>query len=86
MDRPSLNYITRRKEVERIERENHSLAKRLFSNHGTIRKRELDDSYAVTTKIKNRLTKVRKLEPLKGRSQTIDAIRYSNSVPENYIK
>lgn len=63
-ERPSLNYVSRKRENERIERENHIFAKRLFSNCATIRKVELDDSYAVVSKIKQRIKRYRKLEPL----------------------
>ena len=41
----SLNISIRRKENERIERENHSFAKRLFSNNGSISKSALDRAY-----------------------------------------
>jgi len=38
--------VARRKENERIERENHGLAKRLFENGGAISKKALDKEYA----------------------------------------
>ena len=42
----SLNIAVRRQENERIERENHAFAKRLFSNHGSINKKQMDSAYA----------------------------------------
>lgn len=38
----SLNISVRRRENERIERENHAFAKRLFQNSGSISKQRLD--------------------------------------------
>ena len=43
--RHSLNIRVRRMENERIERENHAFAKRLYSNQGHIKKRELDAQF-----------------------------------------
>jgi len=41
----SLNISVRRRDNERIERENHAFAKRLFSNSGSISKSALDRHY-----------------------------------------
>jgi len=41
----SLNIVMRKMENERIERENHAFAKRLYTNTGSIRKIELDAQY-----------------------------------------
>ena len=41
----SLNISVRRKENERIERENHAFAKRLVQNSGSISKAKLDLQY-----------------------------------------
>ena len=60
----SLNIAVRRQENERIERENHAFAKRLFSNHGSINKKQLDDAYAQQLKLRNRISKVKKNRPV----------------------
>lgn len=41
----SLNIVKRKRENERIERENHGLAKRLYENSGAIVKRSLDREF-----------------------------------------
>jgi hypothetical protein len=41
----SLNILLRKQENERIERENHGLAKRLYENGGHIQKKKLDKEY-----------------------------------------
>ena len=38
----SLNMGVRKKETERIEKENHAFAKRLFDNQAVLQKKELD--------------------------------------------
>jgi len=38
----SLNISVRRRDNERIERENHAFAKRLFTNAGSINKHAMD--------------------------------------------
>ncbi len=63
----SLNYISRKNETDRIERENQDFAKRLFTNCGaTICKVDLDDSYQALQQIKQRIKRHRKLEPLRS--------------------
>ena len=54
----------RKRENERIERENHAFAKRLFSNPGIIKKKEMDESYEQYIKNRNRISKAHKLSPL----------------------
>ena len=41
----SLNIGIRKKENDRIERENQAFAKKLFDNNGSISKRKLDQDY-----------------------------------------
>ena len=41
----SLNIATRKKENERIERENHLFAKRLFDKGGSLSKKKMDEEY-----------------------------------------
>ena len=54
----------RRKENDRIERENHAFAKRLFQNAGSISKHKLDLQYQENLALKNRIRRVKK--PLPG--------------------
>lgn len=41
----SLNVAYRKRETERIERENHAFAKRLFDKQANLSKKKLDDDY-----------------------------------------
>jgi hypothetical protein len=41
----SLNLASRKKETDRIERENHAFAKRLFDRTSTVKKSLFDDEY-----------------------------------------
>ena len=50
----------RKKENERIERENQAFAKRLFDNAGCISKKKLDQEYYNNTMYRNNLLKVNK--------------------------
>ena len=55
----SLNISVRKRENERIERENQAFAKRLFDNSGCISKKKLDQEYYNNTMYRNNLKKVR---------------------------
>jgi hypothetical protein len=59
----SLNISVRRKENERIERENHAMAKRLFQNTGNIKKIELDRLYEESKVHGDRIRRVKKMLP-----------------------
>lgn len=48
----SLNYERRKKEFERIERENMAIAQRLFNKQGSISKKKMDQDYHVHRKYK----------------------------------
>ena len=41
----SLNLVTRKRETERIERENHAFAKRLFDRQAVLMKKNFDKEY-----------------------------------------
>ena len=41
----SLNLVQRKRETERIERENHAFAKRLFDKQAILSKKALDDEF-----------------------------------------
>ena len=48
----SLNIINRMKETERIEKENHAFAKRLFDKKAVLDKKQLDEEWRQYNKIK----------------------------------
>ena len=56
----SLNVILRKKENERIERENQAFAKRLFARQkeGSLSKKKMDDDYLNILKYKKQIQKV----------------------------
>ena len=51
-NKKSLNYERRKKEFERIERENMAIAQRLFNKQGSISKKKMDMDYNVNRKYK----------------------------------
>ena len=51
----SLNISVRKKENERIERENQAFAKRLFDSQGCISKKKFDREYFTQTQYRNNL-------------------------------
>lgn len=53
----SLNYERRKKEFERIERENMAIAQRLFNKQGSISKKKMDEEYKVHKKYKKQIQK-----------------------------
>lgn len=59
----SLNISVRKRENERIERENQAFAKRLFHNPGSISKRRLDIEATNQEDLRNRICKVKKPLP-----------------------
>jgi hypothetical protein len=64
----SLNISVRRKENERIERENHAFARRLFQNSGSMSKEIFEIQYNHHLEHRNRISRVKKILPnLNGR-------------------
>lgn len=63
----SLNYERRKKEFERIERENMAIAQRLFNKQGSISKKKMDQDYGVHKKYKKQ---IQKLEPKRSKRGT----------------
>lgn len=61
----SLNLVNRKKETERIERENHAFAKRLFDKRSIVDKKNLDKAYMDHLKYKRQIAKM----PSKGRTR-----------------
>lgn len=57
----------RKKENERIERENQAFAKRLFDNSGHISKKKLDQEYYNNTMYRKNLMKLNKNRHMSGR-------------------
>jgi len=54
----SLNLGVRKKETERIERENHAFAKRLFDRQAVVNKRNLDKDYMQHLKYRRQIQKM----------------------------
>ena len=54
----SLNLVVRKKETERIERENHAFAKRLFDRQAVVNKKNLDKDYIQHLKYKRQIQKM----------------------------
>ena len=54
----SLNYIVRKKENERIEKENHRFAKRLYESRSILSKKEQDEQFIMQEKYKENLQKI----------------------------
>lgn len=69
----SLNVGTRKRENDRIERENQAFAKRLFAKQrdGSLSKKKMDEDFFTQERYKNQLRKVRvqkMLPKLNGRT------------------
>ena len=54
----SLNMGVRKRETERIERENHAFAKRLFDKQAVLQKKSLDNDYMQHMKYKKQIAKM----------------------------
>ena len=54
----SLNMLTRKKETERIEKENHAFAKRLFDKQAVLNKKNLDSEWRNHLKYKKQIQKM----------------------------
>jgi len=51
----SLNLAYRKRETERIEKENHAFAKRLFDKQAILNKRKLDEEFKTHLKYKKQI-------------------------------
>lgn len=72
----SLNIVARKKENERIERENHGLAKRLFENGGAISKKTLDKEYQQIAQYKKMIQRTKPKKPVfQGRFSSLPPLR-----------
>lgn len=54
----SLNMGVRKRETERIEKENHAFAKRLFDKQAVLQKKALDNDWAAHLKYKRQIGKM----------------------------
>lgn len=54
----SLNLGVRKKETERIERENHAFAKRLFDRQANVQKRHLDAEHMQQLRYRRQIQKI----------------------------
>jgi len=54
----SLNMVVRKKETERIEKENHAFAKRLFDKQAVLQKKQLDQDWVSHKKYKKQIQKL----------------------------
>ena len=54
----SLNFGTRKRETERIERENHAFAKRLFEQQANYKSKQLHEGYRQHLRLKKQIQKV----------------------------
>lgn len=61
----SLNLGFRKKETERIEKENHAFAKRLFDKQAVLSKKKFDEEYRNHKQYKNQIQKLKKKKPEK---------------------
>ena len=66
----SLNLAVRKKETERIERENHAFAKRLFDKKAVVAKKNLDADYRAHLRYKGQIAKMTGQVPVKPRAMT----------------
>ena len=92
----SLNVGYRKRETERIEKENHAFAKRLFDKHAQINKKKFDEDYAAHLKYRKQIQKLgnankkgkkkelKKLEEseIKQRSKSVDKVNEENNEEE----
>lgn len=76
----SLNIGVRKRENERIERENHQFAKRLYSNSGSISRKQLDNDFKQILGYKKMIARVKKNKPsFNGRFQHLPPLNKANS-------
>ena len=59
----SLNMLVRKRETERIERENHAFAKRLFDKQAVLNKKNLDNDWHNHIKYKKQIAKMQNSMP-----------------------
>ena len=76
----SLNYLVRKHDNHRIEKENHKLAKRLFAHGSNISKKKFDAEWEHHLRLKARLSKAnKKLPGVKGSIKLPPIMRKSPS-------
>lgn len=76
----SLNIGLRKRENERIERENVKFAQKLYSNAGSISRKKLDNEYASILAYKKMISRVKKNKPsFNGRFHALPPLRAASS-------
>ena len=71
----SLNMGLRQRETERVEAENHAIARRLFESKPMIKKKMFDKEYADNKKYKKNCMKVPKVGKITTRSVSVAQLR-----------
>ena len=56
----SLNISVRKQQNEKIEKENHAFAKRLFDKSGSLSKKKMDEEYYNHLKYRRQIQKIKK--------------------------
>eukprot|EP00830_Metopus_es_P010943 TRINITY_DN2067_c0_g1_i1.p1 TRINITY_DN2067_c0_g1~~TRINITY_DN2067_c0_g1_i1.p1 ORF type:complete len:323 (+),score=107.56 TRINITY_DN2067_c0_g1_i1:71-1039(+) len=69
----SLNYCARRREEERIERENLAFAKRLLQKQSAFNKKEMDDHFEKHKKYRSQILKVQSITMKKAKLPPLQA-------------
>jgi hypothetical protein len=78
----SLNIVARKRENERIERENHEFAKRLYSNSGSISRQKLENDYKSIVSFKKMISRVKKNKPsYNGRFMSLPPLKNKSADP-----
>ena len=83
-NKKSLNFERRRKELEKIERENMAIAQRLFNKQGSISKKKMDQDYGVHRKYKKQIQKAEGVKgAVKGKNNRKSELKNENKIPES---
>ncbi|CAI2372294.1 unnamed protein product [Moneuplotes crassus] len=69
----SLNYEKRRKEFERIERENMAIAQRLYNKESSISKKKMDKDFNTNEKYKKQIQKLKAANAKKKKAKKTEA-------------
>lgn len=80
----SLNITLRKTENDRIERENHAFAKRLFNNTGSIQKASMDADYAEHVAHKIRIRRVK--PQVQGKYDSLQPLSTSRSSRNHFTQ
>ena len=85
----SLNVGYRKRETERIERENHAFAKRLFDKQANLSKKKLDVEYKTHLQYKKQIQKLKKKKSDKkgdfGKTEDLQGEQQSRSKSVDHL-